>query len=98
MSDYDQRQYRLMLETLTAFEHGNIHVGTVIADLEGLLNALEKADAEWKQSFLRWWGQIEDARAYALFHSRTVLSEDETKNALDAVKQLRLMILDKTGI
>jgi len=95
MSEYDQRQYRLMLERLDAFERGHTTIDRLIADLEGLLNVLEKPDADWKQSFLRYWGHIEDARAVALDRQATTLNEQEAKVALDAARRLKLLVLEQ---
>jgi hypothetical protein len=36
MSEYDRRQYRLMLDTLDQFEQGNIPLDMLVNNLEGV--------------------------------------------------------------
>ncbi len=95
MSEYDQRQYRLMLDRLNAFESGLIPMDVLVRDLEGLLNALEGAEASWKQTFLSYWGKIEDAHAVALFRGSVHLDEQATKRVRAAADNLKLMVLEK---
>jgi hypothetical protein len=51
VSDREQRQYALMKATIDGFRGGR-DIGPVIADLEGLVNALEETRQEWKDSFV----------------------------------------------
>jgi hypothetical protein len=95
MSDFDQRQYALMLKSLDGFSSGRMRIDTLISNLEGLLNALHNADKEWKQSFLRIWGHIEEARAYALSLNAEALDAEAMERVAAAVGKLRLMVLGK---
>ncbi len=95
MSEYDQRQYRLMLDRLNAFEKGLIQVGGLVSDLEGLLNALEGAETSWKQTFLSYWGKLEDARAVALFRGLSHLDQEATKRVDDAAAHFKLLVLEQ---
>ncbi len=54
MPDCDLKQYRLMLDRLEAFSRKGIGIDTLIADLQGLLNALKEPGDSWKQDFLHW--------------------------------------------
>jgi len=95
MSDFDQRQYRLMLKSLDDFSVGHMRIDVLIANLEGLLNALRDIDEEWKQTFLHYWGQIEDERADALFRNLDSLDDHAMQNVTDAISHLKLMVLEK---
>jgi hypothetical protein len=55
-SEYDQRQYGLMLERLDAFERGDIRMYRLIDDLDGLFHAVKKVDRVWEKAFLELWG------------------------------------------
>jgi len=88
MTEYDQRQYGLMLQRLTDFQNGRIFLDILIADLEGLLSSLQSAGTEWKQSFREFWGALEDARAMALFRGSRLLNEQETKVASTVTSQV----------
>jgi hypothetical protein len=64
-SDREQRQYALMKQTLDGFRDGRA-IGPVIADLEGLVHALEMTPQEWTDSFIEQWSVLEIAYAVAL--------------------------------
>ena len=95
MSEYDQRQYRLMLEKIGSFEQGHIRLDSLIADLDGLLNVLEEPDLSWKEAFQREWGKLEDERADALFRNTKQLDKDAIERLSVATAQLRLLVLQK---
>ena len=95
MSEFDQRQYRLMLNDLNEFRSGKIQIDALINNLEGLLNALTEGGEGWKKSFLRLWGQLEDARAYALFRDSEALDADSTQRVYAAVEHLKLLVLER---
>jgi hypothetical protein len=94
-SEFDQRQYRLMLDRLNAFIEGRLPIDTLINDLEGLLNILDGVQPSWRQTFLQHWGKLEDERAVSLFRSSEVLDEQATRRTRDAAAQLKLMVLEK---
>lgn len=95
MSDFDQRQYGLMLRSLDDFASGRMRLDTLISNLEGLLNAVGDVGDDWKQSFLHFWGQLEDERAVALFRNQTSLDEEAMQRVSAATVRLREMILEK---
>src|SRR5690242_1146554 len=96
MSDFDQRQYRLMLKSLDDYSAGRARIDALITNLEGLLNALRAVEPEWRQTFLHYWGQIEDERADALFRNLDSLDDHAAQVVTDAVSHLKLMVLEKT--
>jgi hypothetical protein len=95
MSDHDQRQYRHMLQSLTAFEQGLLPLDTLVINLEGLVNALQEAKPAWKQTFLHHWGKLEDERVFALFKSLNVLDAETSQRLREAVSHLKLLVLEK---
>ncbi|RZN26643.1 hypothetical protein [Bradyrhizobium sp. Leo121] len=95
MSEFNQRQYGLMLGRLTAFEQRTVPLDALIADLEGLLNALENVRASWKETFLSFWGVLEDSRAYALDVGKTSFNEEETRTIQSAISSLKSMVLER---
>jgi hypothetical protein len=95
MSDYDQRQYRLMLDRLTAFEQSKITLNALVVDLEGLLNALDDITPCWKQAFLSDWGKLEEERAYASFKNVKVFDDETSERIRPAVSKLKLLVLEK---
>lgn len=97
MSEYElnQRQYNLMLNRLIAFEQGRLPLDTLVVDLEGLLNVLERVEPSWKQTFLHDWGKLEDVRAVALSENLTSLDEEMSQVLRTAIGQLKLLVLEK---
>jgi len=93
MSEYDQRQYKMMLERINAFANGQIDLHKLTDDLDGLLNVLEKVNADWRQNFLHYWGKLEDARAVALERTNVVVDNDAVNRVSLAISQLRQLVL-----
>jgi hypothetical protein len=94
-SEYDQNQYRLMLERIDAFERSAIRLDTLVDDLEGLLNVLEAVCFSWRQAFLSRWGVLEEVRAVALDEGWEKFDEKATKIILESTSQLKLQVLEK---
>jgi hypothetical protein len=97
MSEFNQRQYGLMLDRLNAFEKGTLSLDRLVVDLEGLLNALQGVASSWKQTFLGDWGELEDERAYALFRNIHILDEETSERIRQTVFRLKRSVLEKMG-
>lgn len=82
-----------MLDRLVGFETGRIRIDTLIADLEGLLNAVQDVEQSWKDTFVSYWADLELARALAIDRESRYLSEDEARAAFDAAAQLKQLVL-----
>src|ERR1043166_8465956 len=95
MVDFDQRQYRLMLDRLVAFDEGRIRLDTLVDDLEGLLNILAEPDPAWKRTFLGFWGELEEERAYALFKEIKAFDEETTQSLRAKVAELEQLVRQK---
>jgi len=97
ISDYDERQYRLMLERLEAFLAGHVSMDKILADLEGLLSALEQPGEEWRRTFQEDVNELDIIWGVALDHGRTRLTEPEAKSAFESAERLKKLVLDKIG-
>lgn len=95
MGDREQRQYDLMRETIDAFRAGR-SVGPVIADLEGLVNALEETPQEWKDSFVEEWSVLEIAYATALDRQQP-LPTARNHDIAAALEALEALIGERLG-
>jgi hypothetical protein len=93
--EFDQRQYRTMLDMLIAFERGEIRLDALVGSLEALLNLLNNKEQAWTQKFQSAWGVLEDVRAFALF--KNIKSFDERTDQLlrSTVNNLKLMVLEE---
>lgn len=88
--DRNQRQYALMQQRIDNFRHGRLSIGPVIADLEGLVHALEDTPQDWKDLFIEEWSVLEVAYAVALDRNQRLPDARDSDiaaalNALDAL-------------
>jgi hypothetical protein len=74
-TDYDQRQYQLMIDQITKFNKGDLKFGALVSALKGLLAALQGAETGWKESFINDWGTMETIYAMALNRAEVGLDE-----------------------
>jgi hypothetical protein len=95
MSDYNNRQYHLMLEQLHDFETKRIDLKHLINGLESLLECLEKVAPDWRSNFQHHWGVLEDVYADALDRGYKELPETSNKLLVEAVRNLKIMVEDK---
>jgi hypothetical protein len=88
--DREQRQYLLMQQRIAAFRAGQLSLGRVIADLEGLLSALEQATEEWKDRFREQCNVLEIAYAVTLDRQDPppTAGDHDIAAALDAMESL----------
>jgi hypothetical protein len=90
MSDYDNRQYRLIAERIVQYEKASFGLKHLIADLDALLCALQQADGNWKAAFQKQWSVLEEVYEVALDRGKG-LNKDNTKlidSALDSMRRL----------
>jgi hypothetical protein len=97
--DYDQRQYRRMLERLEAFEIGRPFLSGLIADLDTLLGVLEEdVDETWASEFSRLSCALEEISASAIDRGDKVLSDDDMRDAREIAGELKRIVLPKIDI
>ena len=97
MSDYDRRQYKMMLELLNAFDARSVGLEKIIADLEALLRLLEDTDKVWKRAFHKQWVVLEEVYAVALDRGLKQLPPDSQKLVEDATQGLRQLVQERIG-
>ena|SRR6266850_8458954 len=92
MSDYNARQYGLMLEQIKQFESKQIDLKHLINGLESLLCALEKPDEKWKSAFQSKWGVLEEVYADALDKGYSELPDSHKRLVTEAVRDLQMLV------
>ncbi len=65
-TQYDRRQYELMLDRLRAFARGAMSLRKLVEDLRSLADALERPAPVWKEDFLSDWWTLEQVYAAAI--------------------------------
>jgi|SRR5581483_1222555 hypothetical protein len=89
---YDQRQYKLMTESLDLYLARKISLGTLIARLEGLVDVLEEPDPNWRRAFLRKMGVLEDVYAAMLDRQAEQLDVEGERLVAEATTALSELI------
>ena len=92
MTDYDKRQYALMLECLSQFELKRIDLKHLIIGLESLLCLLEEADAIWKATYQSRWGVLEEVYADMLDRGYRDLPASHQELVNQSVRDLKAMV------
>jgi len=92
MSEYDNRQYRLMLDRIEKYQHKKLKLRTLIGDLEGLLGCLQEVDENWKEEFLKAWGVLEEVYSFAIYEEKKELSEKDKELIHKAITELGNMV------
>jgi hypothetical protein len=98
----EARQFARMIERLRAFRAGELDIGKLISDLEGLMWALELASQDWIDAFQSEWGELEIAYAVALDRGEPIPDNSDPRvqasvEALLEVVEERLSALSVEG-
>lgn len=94
--DYNERQYKRMLQTIEAYECRQIGLLTLINNVDGLIRALEGVSDEWRSSLIGKWAPLEVVYAFALEQGKTDLDDRDRKRIEAALADLK-EALEKRG-
>ncbi|MGC8559146.1 MAG: hypothetical protein ACP5O1_00530 [Phycisphaerae bacterium] len=98
MSDYDRRQFKMMLSILDAFDDRAIGLRKAIDDLEALYRSLEDTPKAWKSLFYKQWAIMEEVYAGALDKGYKQLPPDYQKLIEDAIQNLRRLVQERIDV
>ena len=103
ISEYDLRQLKLMYETLTAFENGQMMLNSLVSNLEFLLTALETVNPDWEERFLNQITTLESINALEIIRNANETSlgieKNEKKIKINmAISSLKKLIEGKLGL
>lgn len=107
MSEYDQRQYRRMLDRLELFDDGDSFHPMVLADLDVLVHALEAPDPSWEDAFQEGLGRLEIDTSIAIVRWEEAgepasedffYGEETVKRMREAVAELKRLVLQKIEV
>ncbi|MBL8162844.1 MAG: hypothetical protein JNJ61_12725 [Anaerolineae bacterium] len=96
-SDYNRRQYNLMLHIISLYQAGEIVMGQLLDDLSGLQDALIDVGRDWHNAFQDEWGILEITFAVSRYEQRKLDDQDRMRveEAIEELKQLIRIDLDK---
>lgn len=92
MTSDQERNLRMMLSKLAAFENSELALSSLIPELEGLFNAVDLADPDWREGFWDLWGDLEISYALALNRGWKSLDEVREKIVAQAVADLKSLV------
>ena len=105
MSEYDQRQYRRMLDALVAFEQGGLPPGMLLGELAGFLGVLEKPEASWERKFQNALAGLDEDLSVELVrledegdtasYSDLSYDEDTMARIRETAARLKQLVLEK---
>ena len=85
----------MMAYKLAAFEKRELSLSALIIDLEGLFNALDSDDQDWRKAFWDSWGELEISYALALDRPSEPMDEISVKLVWEAVSDLKSLVAAK---
>jgi len=89
ITQYDQRQLNRMKDQISSFESGGIGLGSLIGDLEFLLNAMESSDEDWKKQLDEQILILEEVYADALDRDMTELEPESQTLVSKAIETIK---------
>ncbi len=92
MSEFDQRQYARMLESLEAFQEHRLSLPKVISNLKGLIACLEDPIDEIKSSLKKNWAILEEIYAVSEDQSLTKLPTEYETLVNKSISEMRSML------
>ena len=97
MTEYNSRQFDLMLEAMDDFHRGTINIGAIISRLDSLLVALTGVDDKWMNAYRKQLGILEDVYAYALDKTLGDVPSNHMPLVNGAIAQIRQLVALKVG-
>lgn len=95
MSDYNRRQYQLMLDQLKLYEQGKMGLNKLIVDLEALLGCLENIEKSWEMNFRKQWGVLEEEYSFFVVEKQKEMKPETQKMIDRAVTGLKNLVMKK---
>jgi hypothetical protein len=94
--EYDQRQYRLMLERLDEFLAGRALTMPLTGDLGTLLKALESdVDESWADEFSQLCFELETLNDYTAIYGERSLNSEDLRDACEIAEKLKRLVIPK---
>ncbi|MBA3957520.1 MAG: hypothetical protein H0X51_03875 [Parachlamydiaceae bacterium] len=92
---YNRRQLKLMIEKIDRFKTKLLSLGSLINDLEALLDILEEMDSDWVASVRKHWLDLEIVYAVALADDREYLEDKDIVIIDEAITNILILIHKK---
>jgi hypothetical protein len=88
IEEYNQRQYKQMLRSISLYEMGHESAGGLFNSLLLLSNCLEQVEQTWKNQLIQHAGILEEVYAYIRIEQRE-MTDDEKRLINNAIANLK---------
>ena len=95
MSEYDQRQYQLMLTNVDTRIDNMRALLKTINNLNGLICVLEEKDIDWTTQFMNEWWILEELYAVKDYEGNDSLNNNDLKIINNSLQKIKILINQK---
>ncbi|MBA3958485.1 MAG: hypothetical protein H0X51_08880 [Parachlamydiaceae bacterium] len=92
MSEYDDRQLKLMLSFIKNYQLGHSSLSSLICNLNALLNVLEDIDKKWIDLVTGYSGDLEEVYAVGLDQEKKEYSLRDREFINEAIQNILILI------
>jgi hypothetical protein len=89
---FDVRQLKLMLEKIREFQAHQISIGSLINDLEALLDCIKHLPKEWLSQMWGQWEILEINYAVVLDKEQHELTQEQAKDVIAAISKIKDLV------
>jgi len=94
LTGHDHRQVERMKSRLLLYEQEKISLGTLVADLDFLIEALKDCDVSWRGALRREWGALEEVNAVVLDRGTAMLDQPLEQVVDQATEAMQALLAD----
>lgn len=93
MTEFDNRQYRLMAQRMLQFEGGKISLKHLVDDVDALLEGVESAEESWRASFRKGLAELKGVCTHAGDRRKKELSAEHRGLVDDGVTRIKGLLV-----
>ena len=84
-----------MSKKIELYKASQVDLGSLIGDLEGLLDMLQTVGNSWKNSFSESWWELEIRYALSLSENDGKLTREDLDSINDSLNELQILIKEQ---
>lgn len=92
ITDYNQRQYGLMLDLISNYRQRKIELSKLVNELDALNSVLESPSQSWVNKFEAAWARLEDVYAVMITDGRSELDNLDLELINKSLNELEELI------
>lgn len=95
MNEFEKRQLNTICRMLDLFDKKQIKLDVLVTKLDGLLNSMDATEGDWKKSFLKQIGALEDVYATATDRNIKDFPSEYVALIENSIGEIRRLISEK---